>query len=498
MIRNLKVEHIWVLVVFCGIFVFLNTHPIRPHDFWWHIAIGQEVVNTGQIPQVDVFSQTMSGAPYPAFQIFWMMGVFLYAVYSLGGPALVVFMNSLLITGAYFAILLLCMKSTSNWRFSALALFFAAALGMNDWNVRPQAGVFILGSGFLFTIYSLRISKKPLKIIVFPLLMLVWANSHGSFILGLFLLGTWLADEIFHYLRLNNWMISSTIWKSIGYPLTALVLTGSVTFSNPMGWKIYLYVYNLSGDPAVQSLVPEWAPPTFLTLHGTFFLLGMLVLSVVLSLSPRRPDFFQLTLFIGLTILGLKTVRGAIWYGMFMAPILAEHTAAIVKNVFPIKNRGKISHGSPVVNQFFAGFFVLATLLSLPWFKGSLPMPDIKAGLLSSETPVLATQFLLDNNLPGPIFHDMAYGSYLIWKAQPSYPVFVDSRIELYPLEHWMDYIKISRGETGWEQILEHFHIQSLMLDKDNQSKLIQEVNNSIAWEKIFEDGISVIFTRLP
>ena len=60
---SITLEHLWVLIVLTGIVVFVNTHPIRPHDFWWHMAAGREIAKTGRIPTVDTFSRTMAGAP---------------------------------------------------------------------------------------------------------------------------------------------------------------------------------------------------------------------------------------------------------------------------------------------------------------------------------------------------------------------------------------------------------------------------------------------------
>ncbi|MBN1261812.1 MAG: hypothetical protein JXB35_14135, partial [Anaerolineae bacterium] len=66
-LRHLSIEHLWPLAVLVGIFVFVNTHPIRPHDFWWHAAVGREIVTTGQIPQIDTYSFTAPGAPYLSY-----------------------------------------------------------------------------------------------------------------------------------------------------------------------------------------------------------------------------------------------------------------------------------------------------------------------------------------------------------------------------------------------------------------------------------------------
>ncbi len=64
-------------------------------------------------------------------------------------------------------------------------------------------------------------------------------------------------------------------------------------------------------------------------------------------------------------------------------------------------------------------------------------LPPPAPPLLSTLTPVSAAEYLRGNP-GGKLFNDMGYGSYLIW-AVPEQKVFMDPRIELYPLQQWLD-----------------------------------------------------------
>jgi hypothetical protein len=83
-----------------------------PDDFWWHMANGREILRIGYIPTIDVYSSTMTGALFLSTQMFWLMDISLYGLYSLGNPELVLFVHSLIITGAYFLALLLCRQTS--------------------------------------------------------------------------------------------------------------------------------------------------------------------------------------------------------------------------------------------------------------------------------------------------------------------------------------------------------------------------------------------------
>ena len=135
-------------------------------------------------------------------------------------------------------------------------------------------------------------------------------------------------------------------------------------------------------------------------------------------------------------------------------------------------------------------------LLALPWFKHLLPLPATKAGLISRETPTAATEVLLRERPPGPIFNEPSFGSYLIWAAQPEYPVFVDTRLELYPPEVWRDYLEISAGREGWEAKLARYGVKTLMLSPTAQPALLAAVRDSPDWHLLYEDAAAAIFVR--
>ncbi|MEA3397914.1 MAG: hypothetical protein U9R05_10670, partial [Chloroflexota bacterium] len=328
-LRKLSIEHLWCLIVMVGIFIFLNTHPIRPHDSWWHIAVGREIVATGQIPTVDTFSFTMSGTPYPSYQAFWLMEVALYGVYSLGGPALIVFVHSLVITSAYALLLWLSRRISGSWRSAAFATLFAAALGLNDWNVRPQAIAFPLAALFLLASHAYRRKPQWRWLIVFPLGMMLWVNCHGTFPIGLLLIGLWLADETWNILKTRFAEGSWPALRPLIAPAAALLTATGACLANPRGTGILAYVSAISANPVIQNLATEWAAPSFGSLAGKLFLGGLLLTSAILALSPRRPSAFQLLSFLAFAALGLKTSRGSIWFGIVMAPTLAEHLAQI-------------------------------------------------------------------------------------------------------------------------------------------------------------------------
>jgi hypothetical protein len=230
---------------------------------------------------------------------------------------------------------------------------------------------------------------------------------------------------------------------------------------------------------------------------GTTFLCGLMASAILLALSPKRPGFFEIITFLVFGFLGLKTSRGSVWFGLVMAPIIATHLSAIVTD-FPKAGRSSINQeGSRILNFLFAFVIIAMGVISLPWFKSILPMPAAKAGLISAETPIKVTQVLLEKNLPGRVFNSMSFGSYLIWEAYPQYQDFVDPRIELFSEKIWLDYLNISNANSDWETKLRDYGVNTLMLSTVEQYPLIDTINSSDSWVRVYQDDVASLYTRI-
>ncbi len=494
---KLQLDHLWMILVFATLVVFNNTHPLRPHDFWWHLRAGQEIVTSGSIPTVDTFSYTMAGTPYDNYAAFWLMEVLYYLIFKLGGPALIILLNTTMITLAYGAVLYLCWAESRSWRLAAGATFFAIALGFDNWNVRPQSVSFLAGSVILTTIYRYRVRPRTWLLALAPFSILVWANAHGSFVIGLIMLAAWAADEAMALFRKKPQGTGRDKARSFLAAVLTLAVSSGVPLLNPRGFGIFGYVVNLSSNPVIKTMVAEWAAPTFADRHGAIFLVCLLLTSTLLAVSPKRPSFFQILTYLGFGMLALKTSRAIVWFGIVMAPIVAAHLRALIGTNQASQGTIAGREGVQFLNWIFAGIIAALVILSLPWFKQLLPLPTKKAGLVSSETPVAATEFLLRHRLPGPVFNDQVFGSYLIWAAHPAYQVFIDTRLELYPMTIWHDYFTISSGQAGWQEALDRYGIHTLMLSPSAQRELIAAASKSVAWQLIYEDNAAVIFIRM-
>jgi len=505
-VPKLKIEYLWPLIAIAGIFIIVATHPIRPHDFWWHLRAGEEIFLTRSIPTIDTYSYTMAGGPYDNYAAYWLVEIAYYLVYQLGQLPVIIILHALVVTAAYALLLFLARRASGSWRIGTLAVLFAAALGIDNWNVRPQAAGYLFFALCLWAILSYREHAWPWLLAIPPLAILLWVNSHGSFVLGFILLVIWIADALWAAV----WPVLHTRGREepfvrlglrqVRTPLGILAISLVTSLLNPRGAGIFGYVGAISANPAIRSLVTEWDPPTLNSFTGILFVGMFLLMAIVFAVSPRRPSAFA---FLSYTVFGLiafSASRSVVWFGLVLVPPLAEHLTALSASFASHRELGSITVRSPgaaatSLNYMIAFFVLVGVIASLPWFKHLLPLSGRKAGLVSLETPVAAVNVLLDRRLPRELFNEMGFGSYLIWAA-PDYPVYIDTRVELYPTSQWMEYQRLSAAESGWEGRLEARGVRTLLLNPEAQPALVQAARASRLWQVVWEDASAVLLMR--
>jgi hypothetical protein len=526
----LTLDHVWLAAALVLIALRPLLTPIPPHDFWWHLATGRIIVAQHAIPILDSFSYTRTGLPF--YNQGWLAQVLMYGLYQTGGLALILIVQAALIALAYGLLLRLCIVRTGRLRLSvALLLLTTLPLSFDNWNVRPQSYAFPLFVGFLVILTEFRLGRRN-RLWLLPLLMLLWVNIHGTFILGLGLIGLTFVGEVLKSLRPSaesppqaDAPAVPPPGESVTHPALAsreatrslnpvfaflahltdaeprrgrrsllLVVWGAITalavLVNPRGVGVLGYVRNLLGSNAVTTLVTEWAPPTIRDAGGIIFFLFLIGCGIVLIYARRRPDLTDMLFFGAFLWLALGAVRNIVWFGFVATPLVAVQFATLLAPPRAVRRTA----GVPALNAVLIGVLGLLLVGGLPWIKPALLPPSV-GSLLMEDTPVAAVAAMrAQPDRPRHLFHAMGYGSYLIWAA-PDQPVFIDPRIELYPYEQWRDYINLGQANNAAD-LLRTYDIDGLLLSKHEQEPLIKLVRADPAWHIRYEDENTIYLIR--
>ena len=165
-------------------------------DLWWHLKVGEIIWATHSIPSADLFSFTTANHPWVAHE--WLSEVAIYATYRAGGyTGLMIWLcavPSLLFAMVYA----LCSLYSGNAKISLLGGMVAWFFGTVGLAVRPH----ILGYLFLVVeliVVHLARTRDHRWFWALPALFALWVNCHGSWALGLMVLGIFLACSFWEW-----------------------------------------------------------------------------------------------------------------------------------------------------------------------------------------------------------------------------------------------------------------------------------------------------------
>lgn len=499
----IRMEHLWIGLALCVVGVFVSLSPTAPNDFWWHLKAG-ELIAAGDFPTTNRFAWTLP-AETPFVYQSWLGEWLFYALYQMGGLPLVVFARNLLALAAFTLVAVEAQRRSGSWRLAALAVVLAAAMTMNNLTTRTQNWSwipFVVLLALLGRYAEGRLAPRWLAAL--PLLMVFWVNAHGAFVMGLLVTGAFGAGETLRRLLRQPWALN---WRRLGWLYLAGGAMLAATMVNPLGSGVFGYVAQMLNDAPSQGLINEWQSPTPDNLAGAAFYLSLLGLMAAFGLGRRHPGVTDVLLVSGLAWQAFTGVRYVVWFGLAAMPILAQSLGA-PRTIAPgvarrvsLRERG----GGAAANLVVVAALALTVVAVQPWFKPLLPLPqpyrDLFAPvpdapqLFSADTPVAATEHLRTEPCVGPLFNEMGYGSYLIWALYPQAQVFIDPRVELFPMALWQDYVRLTQGRDV-ASLLDRYGIACVMLDRVHQADLAQVMPALSGWRRTFADGRSEVWRR--
>jgi hypothetical protein len=493
---GLGIEPLWLLGALAGFGVLISLAPQPPHDFWWHLKIGEIIQSTGTIPTTNRFSWTLPpDTPYTYGA--WLAEILFYRLFHWGGFRLILVSRTVLAMAAFGLVGYESFRRSRSWRIAGVVTALACLMAANNLIVRPQNWAWLPFMSFLILLSAYadgQLRRGWLGLC--PLVMVFWVNVHGSFILGLVLVGIYFAGEAWRsFFRLEGYRP----WAEVGWIGGIGFLTLLAILANPQGAGVFQYVVDMMTDQPSQTLIAEWQSPTPHDLGSLFFFISIMLLIAAYAYKSTRPTPSELLSVLAFLWLAWSGVRYVIWFGFVAMPVLAR----TVKEWLPKK---PLEAAGPKngLNLALAVLFFLPVISLQPWWIEQLPLPEqywtrvwkaAPAGpMLSVHTPVGAVEYL--RQVPGgKLFNEMGYGSYLIW-ALPEQDVFADPRVELYPYDFWLDYIKITNG-VQYDRLLDKYGVDRLLLDGEAQAELIDLLENDTRWVREYTDSYAEVWRKI-
>ncbi|NLG70515.1 MAG: hypothetical protein GX495_00530 [Chloroflexi bacterium] len=458
-------------------------------DTWWHLRAGQWIVENRAIPRVDSFSHTRSGQPweYPG----WLVQAPLYLIYRWLGPGGLNLWTAAMVTLA-FACIYPILHGGPFLR--AFAVVLAAAASGVYWAARPYMVTFAAAAFFLLVLerWRRRMDTEPHdghlgSLLLLPLVMLVWVNSHGGFAAGFLIWGAYLAGALFDGLRIR-------CWSSV----RPLALTGALLLAaaslNPSGPEMLAYPFKTVGITAVQEYIQEWQPPDLQARSVQPFIWLLLLTFGAVGFSRRRLLLTDFLLFAGFGYMALTAGRNIALFSLAAPLVLTRHADPLARALGQRWGYSGLSERPRTPFQGRLNLALLALLAAAGVLKLALVFPaEVNQEHFAETLPVEAVDFLRSQpHSSGKLFNSYNYGGYLVW-ALPEYPVFVDGRTDLYNDEIISQWLQVVRAEPGWQDVLDRWEIGVVLLEPD--MPVVSELESS-GWERAYADSLAVIYRR--
>jgi hypothetical protein len=469
-----------------------SRQPLYHTDLWGHLAYGRLIWQTGAIPETEPFMPLARGVTL--VDTAWLAQIAGYLAISQGGPPAIQMLHALSIAVCFAALARWLYVQTTSVVFTLAGMALFEALNWFQFRVvRPQmAGLACCAA--LLTVLTAR-RWRPVYWLAIPVTLALWANLHGSFVIGLGFLGTACLGRIIDVFRRTGHIMAPIHDRHSLRLLFAAALAAAAVLLNPYGPKLYAEVLAFSRHPNLDRLL-EWQALSLRSVQGQIAAGVAAALVVVFPFSRRRVPAGEVLAVLGLGVATFWSTRTLVWWAPVATSCLVLNAHDAWRRLRPVQERSPTSHLSGSWRVVAAGLALLAfatTPFGLRLFAGR--DEDLRSSV-SAQTPVAATDWLVAHPSTGQLFNTYEWGDFLVWAGPPSLPVFVTSQAHLVPREVWEDYVTVISVAAGWEQILERYRVERVVVDKFKRGALIARLRTSAEWEIVFEDPVAVVFKR--
>lgn len=438
---------------------------LRDPDTYWHLVVGQWIVANGAFPHVDFLSHTFAGQPWIAKE--WLSQVLYAGAYAAAGWAGIVALACAAIAAA-FALLVRTLRERLALVPSLVLTTAALVLAAPHLVARPHAlALPVMVAWFAGLVRALDEGREP-SLMLLPL-MLLWANLHGGFTLGLVFIAPIAAEAVWNASVAERKALALRWLRFAGLAL----LCASVT---PYGPESILVTYRILSLGAALSSIGEWRPQDF-TRVGAFEIVMLLGIAYALWHGVRLPPL-RIAMVLGLLHLALSHVRNAELLGL-LAPLF--FAAPVARQLLPME---------PVTVPAFSRAVdgVLVAMLA------GAALVTAYAQLFAPSAAITPDAAVREVKAIGrPVLNDYDLGGYLIFAGVAP---FIDGRTELYGEKFYMRYERAVSLQNlpDFLALLDEYRIGTTLLSPSTPAVAL--LDRLPQWERVYADAIAVVHRR--
>ena len=510
----------------------------RDSDTGWHVRNGEAILQNFALPRVDHFSYTREGQQWFAWE--WLSDAAFGGAYRIAGLAGVALLAALAIALTAWGVARLSLSLGGNLFFTAAAVVVLLGTTGIHWLARPHVFSWLLALMFLSIAEHARRGRTR-WLYALPVVACVWANVHGSFLLGPAMLFTYVIGEWFTNFAVNvstnelgtprriplldkggvaapSEVASQHLLDGAATPpqlrrglasaelvpqprlvtqpfaLTAL-LSLLATFINPYGWRLHEHVFTYLQTDYLMDHISEFRSFSFHS-PGAYYVELFFVIAVlgVIALLRQRA-FGPALLAMAMLHISLYSARHIPTAAVLLIPLAVAALTREAREFHRLHTFLDYSDRIRAIDRRVLGIVPIAVVL-IGTIAGVTMLA--RAGSIEFNPnvfPVEAANFLERNNLNARVFSKDQWGGYLIFRFQVRTKVFIDGRSDFYGQQLLEAYAEIADVKPAWNVVLKQYNVGLVLIPPEHA--LASALQLSADWKRIYSDHVAAIFERV-
>jgi len=526
-----------LLAILFFVFFLNNSFNYLDPDLGWHLKAGQSIVQDQKVSTINHYNYTLNNIEWVNHE--WLLDALSYFIYNnFNYIVLSSVFAFLTILVFYFLYKFLKLRykgikdkkrlsfNFSFFIYTVISLFGIIAISPHV-GLRMQVVALLFFVLLLIALESYNQKQKSKYIILIPLLFLLWANMHGTFVLGLGLifafLGIKMIEKILYHFKVKK-INYSYLWsnKKIFTFFNISLFSVLITLINPYGFKLYDFLSGYT-NTFYLSHIQEWLPQYMLPINMwqiTYLGLALSLILVVWFLNKYKNIKFNLWdifLFIFFLYFAISSKRHFPLFFIATAPVIIY----LLNQIF-VENKDVFttSYLKKYISVKYIKYFIL--------FMYILVISSLLSQIKFTNTPFLnychkypceAVEFIQNNKelKEKKIFNNYAWGGYLIWTLADK-QIFIDGRMPQLKyknhtiLEEYFEFFEEDKvkkklnkynieavliANTKKEKGATWFEEKVLKLNyKERSNHLYDYLESEKSWKKVFSNDVSIIYIR--
>jgi hypothetical protein len=448
-------------------------------DLWGHVLFGRDIVVTRSLPETDRYSFT-SDRPWINHE--WLSESTMFGAYALLGSAGL----SILKFGIVLAVMALVLLTLRPHQIPSaphdfLVFLTIAGVAPLAKHMRPEM-FSLLFFALLLIALARRSERQKWPFLTVPLLLAIWTNFHGGWLVGMGSLSAWMAAK---------WIEPGVDGKDRLYATLVAVVAALATLINPYGYRMWTFLNTTVGLQRTD--IKEWLPVYDLG-PGMVVLWCILtaVAVIVLVVSHPRPKLRSSVVVLTLAFASFRVSRLIGFYAISLPILFAPHLTTAWEFVRRTREHERTQRPTALATTVVVLCGIVIFAPGVWKMFGNLGRVYMQEDWLPEPT---IARFVADSDLKGRMLIWFDWGEYAIWHFNPSIKVSIDGRREtIYSdavlRKHLAFFFALPEGRHYASELSPDYIWLPVRLP-------IVSILRDEGWRPIFEGPTSVILGRL-